>query len=104
MRDGTRYAVEGRVGETMAKALARHPALATAVPVMSIARGRDAHVLIPDEFLAKMPELGFLERDKLDDVGVKPGANSRLASQCTLTEDLDGCVVAMAEMYPENPM
>lgn len=104
MREGTRYAVEGKVGETLAKALSRHPALVTAVPVTSIVRGPDAHVLIPDEHLAKMPELEYLERTQLEDVGIDPGANSRLASQCMLTPELDGLVVSIAEMYPENPM
>ena len=71
---------------------------------MSIARGPDAHVLIPDAFLEKMPALDAMELDKLEDVAVDMGANSRLASQVTLTKDVDGLVCAISKLYPENPM
>jgi hypothetical protein len=42
--------------------------------------------------------------DKLEDVAAGLGANSRLASQVTLTKEVDGLVAAIAKVYPENPM
>ena len=104
MRDGVRYSLRGKVGDTLAVAMAKDDALVSAVPVMSIDRGHDAHVVIPDEFLAKMPEMGPLDVDKLEDVAVEAGPNSRLASQVTLTQELDGLVAALGESWPENTM
>ncbi|OUS46643.1 hypothetical protein BE221DRAFT_191815 [Ostreococcus tauri] len=104
VRDGARHAIDGRVGETLAQALARNAELRSSAPTMSIARGPDAHVLIPDAFLEKMPALDAMELDKLEDVAVDMGANSRLASQVTLTKDVDGLVCAISKLYPENPM
>lgn len=104
MRDGVRHDVRGQVGETLANALARDAALASAVPVVSIDRGPDAHVYIPDEFLAKMPPLDADDVDKLEDVAIDMGKNSRLASQVTLSSELDGLVAAVGRAYAENPM
>jgi len=104
VRDGTRRTIDGRVGETLASALARDSVLRDAAPVMSIARGPDAHVMIPDAFLEKMPALDALEVDKLEDVAEGLGKNSRLASQVTLTNDVDGLVCAIGRVYPENTM
>ena len=104
MRDGVRATIDAREGETLASAMARDATTRSAAPVMSIDRGPDAHVLIPDEFLARLPALDALEMDKLEDVAVGPGANSRLASQVTLTKEVDGLVAAIAKLYPENPM
>ena len=104
VRDGVRHDVRGQVGETLANALARDAALASAVPVVSIERGPDAHVYIPDEFLAKMPPLDADDVDKLEDVAIDMGKNSRLASQVTLSSELDGLVAAVGRAYAENPM
>ena len=104
VRDGVRHDVRGQVGETLANALARDAALASAVPVVSIDRGPDAHVYVPDEYLAKMPPLDADEVDKLEDVAIDMGKNSRLASQVTLSRDLDGLVAAVGRAYAENPM
>jgi hypothetical protein len=104
VRDGVRHDVRGQVGETLANALARDAALASAVPVVSIDRGPDAHVYIPDEFLAKMPPLDADDVDKLEDVAIDMGKNSRLASQVTLSSELDGLVAAVGRAYAENPM
>ena len=104
MRDGVRHDVRGQVGETLANALARGATLASAVPVVSVERGPDAHVYIPDEFLAKMPPLDADDVDKLEDVAIDMGKNSRLASQVTLSSELDGLVAAVGRAYAENPM
>ena len=104
MRDGVRATIDAREGETLASALARDATMKSAVPVMSIDRGPDAHVVIPDEFLRRLPALDALEMDKLVDDAAGLGANSRLASQVTLTKEVDGLVAAIAKVYPENPM
>ena len=104
MRDGVRATIDAREGETLASALARDATMKSSVPVMSIDRGPDAHVVIPDEFLKRLPALDALEMDKLEDVAAGLGANSRLASQVTLTKEVDGLVAAIAKVYPENPM
>jgi hypothetical protein len=54
--------------------------------------------------LKRLPALDALEMDKLEDVAAGLGANSRLASQVTLTKEVDGLVAAIAKVYPENPM
>ena len=102
MRDGVRATIDAREGETLASAMARDATTRSAAPVMSIDRGPDAHVLIPDEFLARLPALDALEMDKLEDVAVGPGANSRLASQVTLTKEVDGLVAAIAKCTPRT--
>jgi hypothetical protein len=104
MRDGIHHATRGEVGETLATAMAKNRDLVSSVPVMSIDRGHDAHVLIPDAFLEKMPALDEIEEDKLKDVAYEVGANSRLASQVTLSNELDGLVAAIGKVYPENTM
>ena len=103
VRDGVRHDVRGQVGETLANALARDAALASAVPVVSIERGPDAHVYIPDEFLAKMPPLDADDVDKLEDVAIDMGKNSRLASQVTLSSELDGLVALPREGVRREP-
>ena len=74
------------------------------MPGMSIGRGPDAQGEIPEEFVKRLPALDALEMDKLEDVAAGLGANSRLASQVTLTKEVDGLVAAIARVYPENPM
>ena len=68
MRDGVRATIDAREGETLASALARDATMKSAVPVMSIDRGPDAHVVIPDAFLKRLPALDALEMDKQEDV------------------------------------
>ena len=63
-----------------------------------------AHVLIPDEWLAKLPPVRPDEDsqlDQMDHFGKGPRTpNSRLADQIMLKKELDGMVVHVPDMYP----
>ncbi len=63
-----------------------------------------AHVLVPDEWLGKLPPIRPDESSQLDDMdffGRGPRTkNSRLADQIMLTKELDGMTVHVPDMYP----
>jgi hypothetical protein len=77
--------------------------MGSAEPVESIERVPDAHVYMPEEFLAKRPPLDAEDVDKLEEVAIDMGKNSRVASQGTLSSELDGWVAAVGRAYAENP-
>lgn len=103
--NGIRHPVFGYEGKTLASALRDNPEIGHLCELMSPHHGPDAHVKIPCDFIAKLPELTADERDTLKNLGawgsISP-VNSRLASQVTLSKDLNEMVVAIDELHPHN--
>ena len=99
---GVRHKLKGKIGKTLAQALAESndPALENVVPEVSLRQGPDTHVSLPGDVLALMPELDFEGETLLKDIAESPGPISRMASQVVLSKELDGKSVAIALNRP----
>ena len=100
--EGVRHKLKGKIGKTLAHALAESndPTLAGVVPEVSLRQGPDTHVSLPGDVLALMPELTADESTLLKDIAENPGPISRMASQVVLKKELDGMSVAIAPNRP----
>jgi hypothetical protein len=100
--EGVRHKLKGKIGKTLAQALAESndPTLAGVVPEVSMRQGPDTHVSLPGDVLALMPELTVDESTLLEDIAENPGPISRMASQVVLRKELDGMSVAVAPNRP----
>ena len=100
--EGVRHKLKGKIGKTLAQALAEsnNPTLAGVVPEVSLRQGPDTHVSLPGDVLALMPELTVDETTLLKDIAENPGPISRMASLVVLKKELDGMSVAVAPNRP----
>ena len=90
--DGIRHKLKGKVGKTLAQALAESndPTLEAVVPEVSLKAGPDTHVTLPPSIVAQLPEMDLADTMLLEDIAENPGPISRMASQVVLTKELDG--------------
>jgi hypothetical protein len=105
--DGIRHKLKGKVGKTLAQALAESndPTLEAVVPEVSLKAGPDTHVTLPPSIVAQLPEMDLADTMLLEDIAENPGPISRMASQVVLTKELDGMNVAVApnRPFPSGP-
>ena len=102
MIEGVRHKLKGKIGKTLAQALAESndPELEAVVPDVSLRQGPDSDVSLPSDVLALMPELDFEGETLLKDIAENPGPISRMASQVVLSKALDGKSAAVAPNRP----
>jgi hypothetical protein len=81
-REGRRYPVFGRIGTTLAEALAgsTNPEVSGATAVLSPRHGAEAHVRVAHEFVGRLPPLDDDARDALESAADEVAPDSRLAS------------------------
>ena len=91
--ENSEITVDAVVGETLLEAASRAD-----VPLFGGCGGAGVcgtcHVFIDSEFIKKLKEPNLEELDLLDVIPTV-NANSRLACQVTVTEDLDGMIVTI---------
>jgi hypothetical protein len=85
--EGRRFPVFGRVGTSLASALAgcSYPAISSYVAVLSPRHGEEAHVRVAHEFLPRLAPLDEDGRDRLEEVADDVRDDSRLASTVRAT-------------------
>jgi 2Fe-2S ferredoxin len=95
-KDGTRRAVEAKVGSTLLDV-----ALAHGIDIEGACEGclscTTCHVIVEEEFFDLLPQASEDEEDMLDlAAGLTP--TSRLGCQIRVSEEVDGLVVRLPEM------
>ena len=100
--EGVRHKLKGKIGKTLAQALAESndPALEEVVPEVSLRQGPDTHVSLPPDIVKLLPELDLAEATLLEDIAENPGPISRMASQVVLSAEMNGMAVAVASNRP----
>lgn len=100
--EGVRHKLKGKIGKTLAQALAESndPALEEVVPEVSLRQGPDTHVSLPPDIVKMLPELDLAEATLLEDIAENPGPISRMASQVVLSAEMNGMAVAVAPNRP----
>jgi hypothetical protein len=104
-KDGRRHAIRGVAGQNLAELLAAHVDTLGDDAVARSPEGRgavEAHVKVPNEMFIKAPapagdDIAFLS--ELAGTGTID-AHSRLASRIVLDKDMQGSLVALAELNP----
>uniref|UniRef100_A0A7S0S9B7 Uncharacterized protein n=1 Tax=Mantoniella antarctica TaxID=81844 RepID=A0A7S0S9B7_9CHLO len=101
--EGVRHRVKGKIGHTLAQALADSsiPLVAESCPIISMKKGPDTHVSLPPSVIAMMPEMNDEDEWFLGDIAESPSMkSSRMASTVTLNRELDGMVCAIQPNRP----
>ncbi|GMH41001.1 hypothetical protein BSKO_08911 [Bryopsis sp. KO-2023] len=99
--EGVRHPIRGLKGQSLSDLLLEHPELSEGVvaPTPSGKGALDAHVLVAQEYLKKMPEKSFVENEDLIELADDHiASNSRLASAVKLSPEMQGLTVAMGKI------
>ncbi|KAK9832037.1 hypothetical protein WJX81_000535 [Elliptochloris bilobata] len=102
--EGKRITLRGLEGQLLVEVLAEHSHELGGDQVIGLSpEGRgmlEAHVTVPNEWLALLPPLTDEDRRVLEEIAPYVGRNSRLASHVKLTHALNGFNIALGELRP----
>ncbi len=95
--DGTEHVVEGTNKQSLMEAARDNNVPGILADCGGACACATCHVMVSEEWWPRLPDVAMDEESMLDLGLEERTARSRLACQITLTEELDGIVVAMPE-------